>query len=67
MTLRHNRVKYIATVLLKEGFSDVTLELQLQHITGKVVDEPTANKLDDARVDISVTGFLQLVSLHFLM
>ena len=57
MTLRHNNLRDITVALLKEVCHDVKVEPQLQQLFGELLNERTANKQDDARVDISERGF----------
>ena len=59
VTLRHNNLRDITAALLKEVCHDVKVEPQLQQFSGELLNERTANKQDDARVDISVRGFWQ--------
>lgn len=57
VTLRHNKVRNITAKLLREVCKDVTVELQLQPLTGESFEAKTANISDEARVDISTRGF----------
>ena len=59
VTLRHNNLRDITAALLKEVCHDVKVEPQLQQFSGELLNERTANKQDDARVDISARGFWQ--------
>ena len=60
MALRHNNLLDITAALLKEVCRDVKVEPQLQQLSGELLNERTANKQDDARVDISARGFWQV-------
>ena len=57
MTLRHNHIRNATANLLTEVCKDIRVEPQLQPLSGETFSEKTANKLDQARVDISVFGF----------
>ena len=59
VTLRHNNLRDITAALLKEVCHGVKVEPQLQQLSGESLNERTANKQDDARVDISARGFWQ--------
>ena len=45
------------TLLLNEICNDVQIEPQLQSLSGENFDAKTANKHEDARLDISARGF----------
>ena len=53
VTLLHNHIRNATANLLTEVCKDIRVEPQLQPLSG----EKTANKLDQARVDISARGF----------
>ena len=57
VTNRHNQVRNITAALLNEIYNDVQIEPQLQSLSGKYFDAKTANKHEDARLDISARGF----------
>ena len=59
MTLRHNHVRDITAQLLKEVCKDVKIEPHLQALTGEEMIERTANRTDEARLDVSARGFWQ--------
>ena len=56
-TIRHNQVRNITATLLNEICNDVQIEQQLQSLSGEHFDAQTANKHEDARLDISARGF----------
>ena len=56
-TIRHNQVRNITATLLNEICNDVQIEPQLQSLSGEHFDAKTANKHEDARFDISASGF----------
>ena len=58
MTLRHNRIRNTTANLLTEVCRDVRLKPQLQPLSGETFSKTTVNKSDQARVDVSVCGFL---------
>ena len=57
VTIRRNQVRNITATLLNEICNDVQIEPQLQSLSGEHFDAKTANKHEDARLDISATGF----------
>ena len=57
VTIRHNQVRNITATLLNEICNDVQIEPQLQGLSGEHFDAKTANKHEDARLDISARGF----------
>ena len=57
VTIRHNQVRNITATLLNEICNDVQIEPQLQSFSGEHFDAKTANKHEDARLDISARGF----------
>ena len=59
VTLRDNNLRDVTAALLKEVCHDVKVEPQLQQLSGELLNERTANKQNDARVDISARGFWQ--------
>ena len=58
VTLRHNHIRNKTANLLIEVCKDVRVESQLELLSGETFSQKTANKLDQARVDVSVRGFL---------
>ena len=56
MNLRHNHIRN-TKVNLTEVCKDVRVEPQLQPLSGERFSEMTANKSDQARVDISARDF----------
>ena len=65
VSLRHNHIRNITSILLKDVCKDVRLEPQLQQITGEFLQLLTAvgNKV---RLDISARGFWQAGQMAFL-
>ena len=57
MTLHHNHIRNTTAILLTEVCKDIRVELQLQPLSGERFSQKTANKLDQARVDISARDF----------
>ena len=57
VTIRHNQIRNITATLLNEICNDVQIEPRLQSHSGEYFDTKTANKLEDARLDISARGF----------
>ena len=57
VTIRHNQIRNITAKLLNEICSDVQLEPQLQKLSGEQFEARTANKSEEARLDISARGF----------
>ena len=57
VTIRHNQVRNITATLLNEICNDVQIEPQLQSLSGEHFEAKTANKHEDARLDISARGF----------
>ena len=53
VTIRHNQVTNITATLLNEICNDVQIEPQLESLSGKYFDAKTANKHEDAQLDIS--------------
>ena len=54
---RHNEIRDITAQWLTEVYSDVEKESQLQSLSCQIILPPTANKQDDARLDIRAKGF----------
>ena len=57
VTIQDNQVTNITATLLNEICNDVQIEPQLQSLSGEHFDAKTANKHEDARLDISARGF----------
>ena len=57
MTLRHNEVRDFTGKLLNEVCKDVRKEPSLLALNGEQMNHRRANKNDEARLDISATGF----------
>ena len=66
VSLRHNQVRNITAILLKEVCHDVCIEPRLQKLTGESLNERVANTTDEARLDISARGFWTTGQLAFL-
>lgn len=56
LTLRHNEIRDLTASLLKETCANVTTEPRLQPLTGESLPA-SANREDEARVDIKAKGF----------
>ena len=54
---RHNEIRDITTKWLTEVCTDVEKEPQLQPLTGETILPRSANKQEEARVDIRAKGF----------
>ena len=61
-SLRHNRIRNITSILLKEVCKDVRVEPQLQQLTVEYLQHSTGNEV---RLDISARGFWQAIRWHF--
>ena len=57
VTIRHNNVRDLTAELLSEICKDVQIEPQLTPLTGEVFQHKSANKSDEARLDVSARGF----------
>lgn len=57
ITLRHNKIRNLTANLLSKVCKDTRVEPQLQKLSGEVLHERTANRSDEARLDISARGF----------
>ena len=55
-TLRHNEVRDIAAQLLSEVCTEVRIEPRLQPLSGEQIHLASANREDNARLDISANG-----------
>ena len=53
MTLRHNSLRDLTAKLLNEVCSNVRVEPVLNALTGETQSEQSANRGDEARLDIS--------------
>ena len=56
-TIRHNEIRNLTGTLLTQVCHVVSLEPQLQPLTGEVMNYATSNGLDEARVDIAARDF----------
>ena len=65
VSLRHNHIRNITSILLKEFCKDVHVELQLQQITGEYLQHSAAAG-NEVRLDISACGFWQAGQMAFL-
>ena len=65
VSLRHNRIRNITSVLLKEVCKDVRVEPQIQQLTGEHLQHLTGAG-NEVRLDISARGFLQAGQMAFL-
>ena len=65
VSLRHNRIRNITSILLKEVCKDVRVEPQLQQLTGEYLQHSTAAG-NEVRLDISARGFWQAGQMVFL-
>ena len=55
--LRHNEIRDLSAKLLTEVCPNVGIEPELQHLSGETLVLCTANRQDEARVDIRTQGF----------
>ena len=65
VTLRHNELRDLTAKLLDEVCKDVSTEPMLIQLTGEHMQYKTAKTQDEARVDISATGFGLRAKGHF--
>ena len=56
-SIRHNEVRDITAHLLTEVCHDVLIEPQLQELSGEALFYGSANRQDQARVDVAASGF----------
>ena len=56
-TLRHNEIRDLAAELLREVCHNVSVEPGLQALDGEHIRPHTANREDEARLDIRENGF----------
>ena len=56
-TLRHNEVGDITAEMIKEMCTNVEIEPRLQSLDGENLQLRTANREDEARLDIRATDF----------
>ena len=56
-SLRHNELRDFTSSLLSEICSDVSIEPELQTLTGESMNLKTANVTDEARLDVKARGF----------
>ena len=57
-TICHNELRDFTASLLSELCFNVSVEPQLQPLTGETVPLASANVEDDARLDVAASGFL---------
>ena len=62
---RHNHIRNIMSILLKEVCKDVRVELQLQQLTGEYLQHSTTAG-NEVRLDISICGFWKAGQIAFL-
>ena len=62
VSLRHNHIRNITLILLKEVCKDVRVKPQLQQLTVEYLQHSTGNEV---RLDISARGFWQAIRWHF--
>ena len=55
---RHNDLRNLAVTLVREICTNVTIEPHLQPLTGENLDYRTANREDNARLDVAADEFL---------
>ena len=55
--LRHNEIRDVSAKMLTEVCSNVGIEPELQPLTGEILTLCTANRRDEARLDIRVQRF----------
>ena len=65
VSLRHNHIRNITSMLLKEVCKDGRVEPQLQQLTGEYLQHSTAAG-NEVRLDISARGFWQAGQMVFL-
>ena len=56
-SIRHNEVRDITAHLFSEVCHDVLIEPQLQELSGEALSYGSANRQDQARVDVAASGF----------
>ena len=56
-SLRHNEIRDLTADLLSDVCLEVCVELHLQPLSGKLLSHATANREDNAHLDISACGF----------
>ena len=54
---RHNEIRDITAKMLDEVCNDVRREPSLIKLSGEVLQNKTSNTKDEARLDVSATGF----------
>ena len=57
VTLRHNSIRDLTSKMLNEVCSDVQIEPPLNPLSGETLKEISANRKDDARLDIAARSF----------
>ena len=65
VSLRHNHIRNITSILLKEVCKDVRVEPQLQQLTGEYLQHSTAAG-NEVRLGVSARGFWQAGQMAFL-
>ena len=55
--LRHNEIRDLSAKLLTEVCPNVAIESELQPLSGETLALRTANRQDEARLDIRAQGF----------
>ena len=65
VSLRHNQIRNITAVLLKEVSPDVHVEPPLQEITGESFHQTTSNTSEEARLDVAARSFWQTGQMTF--
>ena len=56
-SIHHNEIRDITANLLTEIYHDVSVEPNLQPLTGEALAHRTSNVSEGARLDVSVNGF----------
>ena len=56
-TTRHNEIRDFTADLLSEVCHDVSVEPHLQPLSGEILSHSTANREDQARLDVKARGF----------
>jgi hypothetical protein len=55
--IRHNNVRDLTAQLLSEVCKDVKVEHELTPLSGELLSGKSANRSDEARLDVSARGF----------
>ena len=56
VSIRHNNLRDLTAKILSEVCNDTEIEPQLQPLTGEVLNNRTANRSNEARLDIRARG-----------